>query len=285
MLKLITMGVSGLLGVGLLGLLQPPPPPPGEGPPPKAKKGKAGPEGDLHKAYNLLRRLKSDESHSGRPEERLRDWTERAANLYREGIKAADGDPRLAHEYGAAAHDLARAIDHARNAAQFDKTDPDLPPPPDRDGPEGDRERSRRDLRHAYDRIQDARGEDAKDGRFYLDAARDLYRAARKDAEAGRDERAGELARAAEAMTHVPEHLAHIADGGPEGPRPKGRPGDGPEGPKGERPKPTGPRRGDGPPPPPPDRREDGPPPERKGEGPPPPPDRRGEELPPPLFD
>jgi hypothetical protein len=32
--------------------------------------------------------------------------------------------------------------------------------------------------------------------------------------EAGRDERAGELARAAEAMTHVPEHLANASSTG-----------------------------------------------------------------------
>ena len=53
-------------------------------------------------------------------------------------------------------------------------------------------------------------GPDA-DAKFYLDAARDLYNAARRDVEAGREERAGELARAAEAMTHVPEHLSNAA--------------------------------------------------------------------------
>ena len=37
----------------------------------------------------------------------------------------------LAREYGAAAHDLARAVDHARNAALFDRPRPDLPPPSD----------------------------------------------------------------------------------------------------------------------------------------------------------
>jgi hypothetical protein len=43
--------------------------------------------------------------------------------------------------------------------------------------------------------------------------ARDLYRAARRDLEAGREDRGGELARAAEAMTHVTEHLGHVAGG------------------------------------------------------------------------
>ena len=116
----------------------------------------------------------------------------------------------LAREYGAAAHDLARAADHARNAARFDRPDPDLPPPSDDFGPEDARERARRDLNRAYERIGLARatGEPAPGAEFYIKAARDLYTAARRDLEAGRDERAGELARAAEAMTHVPEHLA-----------------------------------------------------------------------------
>ncbi len=73
----------------------------------------------------------------------------------------------------------------------------------------------------------------AADSDFYVKAARDLYSAARRDLEAGRDERAGELARAAEAMTHVPEHLAQVANARgqfgvrpaaplpPEGPEPK----------------------------------------------------------------
>ena len=62
----------------------------------------------------------------------------------------------------------------------------------------------------------------------YVKAARDLYTAARRDLEAGRDERAGELARAAEAMTHVPEHLAQIGDGfGAPLPRPAPRTAEG----------------------------------------------------------
>ena len=32
-----------------------------------------------------------------------------------------------AREYGAAAHDLARAVDHSRNAVRYDRPDPDLP--------------------------------------------------------------------------------------------------------------------------------------------------------------
>lgn len=46
------------------------------------------------------------------------------------------------------------------------------------------------------------------DADFYLEIAGDLYTATRREAESGHDERSGEYARAAEALTHVPEHLA-----------------------------------------------------------------------------
>ena len=92
--------------------------------------------------------------------------------------------------------------------------------PPDGFGPEDSGERVRRDLNRAYDRIAEfSQGEPDAGAAFYLKAARDLYTAARRDVEAGREERGGELARAAEAMTHVAEHLGHAADG-PRGPRP-----------------------------------------------------------------
>ena len=235
MTKLIAMLVSSVLGLGAAGMLSPEPPQrrDDDGPPKKkgegGKKGEPGPPGkgdELRKAYDLLRRIKADGDGAARPEDRLRDWTGRAARLYRKGVEAAkDGDPRRAHEFGLAAHDLARAVDHARNASRYDRPDPDLPPPHDGRGPD-DRGPGRRELRKAYDRIRDMDddGRDAADGKFYLDAARDLYNAARRDAEADRPERAGELARAAEAMTHVPEHLAR-AEERDRGPEPKGKHG------------------------------------------------------------
>ncbi len=214
LLKIVALGATSLLGAALAAAM-PTPTTADEPPPPhKAKKKEpGGPGGDLKKTYDLLRRVRSDGRNTGRPEERLRDWTERATKLYRDAIKAEEkGQDRLAREYGAAAHDLARAVDHSRNAASFD-LDNDLPPPPAVGGPEGEDERTRRDLRHAYDRIADLRDEaGGQDGKFYLDAAKDLYNAARRDAVAARRERAGELARAAEALTHVPEHLARAAD-------------------------------------------------------------------------
>jgi hypothetical protein len=232
MLKLAAAASSVLISLGLAAFY-PPQPERSDGPPApktkgkgeaKKKKGEAGAQGDLRRAYDLLRRLRADDGSAGRPEERIRDWTERAATYYRDGVKAFnDGDAFLAHEYGAVAHDLARAADHARNAALFDRRDPDLPAPPEGFGPDDLGERVRRDLGRAYDRITESgNGEPAPGAGFYQKASRDLYSAARRDVEAGREERGGELARAAEAMTHVVEHLGHAA--GREPPPSPGRP-------------------------------------------------------------
>ncbi len=235
MLKLAALASSVLISLGLTALLPAQSPEPDGPPPPKAKakekakhkekgeakkKGEAGPKGDLRRAYDLLRRLRAGEGSVGRPEERISDWTERAVKYYRDGLKALEtGDAFLAHEYGAIAHDLARAADHAHNAPLFDRRDSDLPPPPDELSADDATERSRRDLNRAYDRITEASdGNSAPGAAFYLKAARDLYSASRRDLEADRDERGGELARAAEAMTHVIEHLGH-ADDGPPGSR------------------------------------------------------------------
>ena len=111
-----------------------------------------------------------------------------------------------------------------RSSTRWAEPDPGpLPSPPDGSGPEDIDDRTRRDLYRAYERIRSAGdyGPEA-DAKFYLDAARDLYNAARRDVEAGRDERAGELARASEAMTHVPEHLSNAAAGRPGGPGARG---------------------------------------------------------------
>jgi hypothetical protein len=159
---------------------------------------------------------------AGRTDERLREWTDQAAKLYRNALKGqTGGDLIVAREYGAAAHDLARAVDHARNAARYDRPDPDLPAPSD--DTEGDeaRERAQHDLRRAYERITWlGTWEPEVDLTVYVKAAQDLYNAARRDVAAGRDERGGELARASEAMTHVPEHLAQAGDSGRLGKRP-----------------------------------------------------------------
>jgi hypothetical protein len=222
MLKPLATLMTLVVGLGLTAFLPAQPPGPDRGPVPRAKgkekakkKGDPGPRGDLTKAYDLLRRLRAQDNATGRPEERIRDWTDRATRYYRDGLRAFDdGDDFLAHEYGAIAHDLARASDHAQSAALLDRREHDLPPPPAGPGGDDAAERDRRDLQRAYDRITEGEGgEPAPGTEFYWNAARDLYRAARRDLEAGREDRGGELARAAEAMTHVTEHLGHVAGG------------------------------------------------------------------------
>ena len=119
MIKLIAMGLASVVGIGLAGLFQGPPAPRGEEPPPKAKGKKGAPGDELRKTYDILRRIRAD-AGPGRTEERISDWTDRATRLYRQAIRSHEqGELRRAREYGAAAHDLARAVDHARNAARF----------------------------------------------------------------------------------------------------------------------------------------------------------------------
>jgi hypothetical protein len=230
--KILGLGASGLLSLSLLGMMPTSPQEP-DGPPPKkkelkhAKKGEfetkkreaetkadEGPEGDLYRAYNLLRRLRSDGQAAGRPEARIREWTDRAMKSYRAGIQALkDENPELAHEYAAIANDLARAIEHVRSATLSDRPDEELPAPPVKAGPGRDRE-ARRALAKAYERLRDGdAGSDAgAESQYFRDAANALCRDAQRDVDAGRIERAGELARAAEAMTHIAEHLGRAAD-------------------------------------------------------------------------
>ena len=241
MRKLLLMACSGLLTLSLTGAMPTLSPGSADDPPPRKKgeaekKGEPGPQGDLHRAYDLLRKIKAEDGVGGRADERLRGWTDRAASLYRRGVQAyADGDHHRAHELGLAAHDLARTVDHAKNAALLDHADPDLPPPPPNGvGPAGDAAQARRDLRHAFDRIGELEDDADQESKYYLDGARELYTAARRDAEDGRTELAAELAKAAEALTHVPEHLARATEDAPEPPKAAPKPkakkkADGPE--------------------------------------------------------
>ncbi len=228
--KVFVLGASSLMSLALAAIS----PGPRDDPPPHHKaKQKEGhkPGGELKKTYDLLRHLQAGARTPGRSEDRLKEWTERSVKYYREAVEASEGgDERKSHELGLAAHDLARAVDHARNAASFDP-DNDLPPPPDAGGPEGEDERNLRDLKHAHDRISELRDRNDPDTKFYFTTSKDLYNAAQRDAVAGRRDRAGELARAAEALTHVPEHLAKASE---EKPEPKEK-RDRPEPPKGKR--------------------------------------------------
>jgi hypothetical protein len=225
--RIVGLGVSGLLSLSVLGMVPAAPQDPESPPPQKGrllpdKKGdsagqrqeEGGPEADLQRAYSLLRRLRAENAAVGHHDARIRDWTERATKYYSDGVGAfREQNPLLARQYVAIAHDLARAIDHTRNATLFDRPDDRLPPPPGSGG-SGRAAYAHRELTKAYERFHNSDdGSDAgPEAKFYRDAAGNLYQDARRDFEAGRTERAGELSRAAEAMTLVCEHLGNAAD-------------------------------------------------------------------------
>ncbi len=265
MIKLVATVSSVLVSLGLAAWMPAQPPPPDGPPPPKAKikakgkgepkkKGEREPGGELSKAYDLLRRLRADDSSGARPEERLRDWTDRAAGLYRmvskhsmprTGVSPASMGPRPTTWHGPSTMPAMRSAmtGPTRTCRLLRMTlvwkIPASEPAVTYTAP-----------MNGWDGSATARPPAPRC--IYIKAARDLYNAARRDLEAGRDERGGELARAAEAMTHVPEHLAQVGD---EPGRFSSRPA----------------------PPPPPER------PEPKKEREPLPRDRRAGELPPAL--
>lgn len=147
-----------------------------------------------------------------------------AKRFYREAVKAYPDDPRRAAELAVAANDAVRGVEHIRRATA--KPVPGLPeppaefgpppkgkglPPPDA-GPTADRGL----WSDALDALTVARGRLTwVDGgvsatgpsRDFLDAAKAVYAQARTAYEGGEYRKATELARAAEAWSHVPEHL------------------------------------------------------------------------------
>jgi hypothetical protein len=212
---------------------------------PKGGKGgpKAGPkEGpkkgkdDLRKAYDNLAEVSMLVGPRGRAGRETGDLLEQARDLYRRAVKAdREDEPRRADELAAAAHDAARGLKHFMLA---DAGAAGLPPPPS-----GERDDLADLLQRVRYRLEDAEDGGPGAGRAFLEAAR---RAAAAAGRAGRDEdyRAGELARAAEAWSHVGEHLRRAEETGRDEP------------------------------PPPPDRRERPRPPRRPGRDEPPPPPR-----------
>lgn len=245
--KLLTAGglAAGVLTVSLASdpataFAQPPKkekkdgPGPKEGPregPRDGPKGKEGPKhvADLRKAYDILADVgpmvrpdpKKDGPRPGKDDgRRLFDTAKR---LYRDAVKANDEDGPPSPEQAAAAHDAARGLKHWLTANQ--PPAPDLPKPPAPPaGPMGDDpwEPARGELRRAKDRLEDVTAEGGPIGKEFLDAARKAYADGRTAYEAKEYDRAAELARAAEAWSHVGEHLARAADrrDGPDGKAP-----------------------------------------------------------------
>jgi hypothetical protein len=172
---------------------------------PKKEKGDKGPKkgkNDLQKAYDALTDVAAwTEAGRARPPREVAPLIGRAKDLYRDAVSAwRDVELWRADELAKAAHDAARGLVHALRADA--PAVRGIPVPPIRDSYELDDL-----LRRTRDRLEDIGALSPRGaGRAFLDAARRLYDQARQ---AGRDDtsRALQLARAAEAWTHVGEHL------------------------------------------------------------------------------
>jgi hypothetical protein len=173
---------------------------------PKGPKGDKGPKkgkDHLQKAYDALTDVAAwSDRGRARPPRDLEALIDQAKDLYRDAVRAArEDDLGGADELAAAAHDAARGLVHALRAQV--PLARGIPTPPRRDDYELDDL-----LRRTRDRLDDFAGLAPRGaGQTFLDAARPLYDQARR---AGRDDtaRALQLARAAEAWTHVGEHLS-----------------------------------------------------------------------------
>lgn len=185
------------------------------------KKGDKGPEKEkknLQKAYDALTDVAAwTEGGRARPPRDLAPLIDQTKDLYRDAVRAArEDEPRRADELAIAAHDAARGLMHALRADA--PVVRGIPVPPVRDSSEFDDL-----LEHTRDRQDDIRGLSPHGaGRTFLDAARRLYDQARQ---AGREDpvRAIQLVRAAEAWTHVCEHLTRADSRRDEPPAPERR--------------------------------------------------------------
>ena len=219
----------------------------------KGKGPKGGPGGkaehDLRKAFDAL----TDLTHTPPAGKASAGLLEQARAFYRAGVKAYPDDAPRAAELAAAAGAAARGLDHLRRADA--RPVADLPEPPDPAAPKGDKEGpkgkefkddgpkgkgfkgdgpkgkvgpdagERGPWSQALDALAKSRdvlpegGASAGPGADFLAAAKTTYTQARAAYEAGEYRRAAELARAAEAWAHVPEHLGRAAWDEPAGPR------------------------------------------------------------------
>ena len=190
-----------------------------DGPPPPPKAGpKGSPKGphDLKKTYDDLLDVSAQMRAGGKRYEEARPALDAARRLYRDAVRAFDGDDsRMARELALAAHEATRGLMHFCKANR--PIDPDLPRPPT--GPEeADASRPARDeLERAKDRHTEAE-EGGPVGREFLAAAKRVIAEALRAYDDKEFDRAAELARCAAAWTHVGEHLSRA--GGPDTPSP-----------------------------------------------------------------
>lgn len=178
-------------------------------PKPGGPRWKHGPD-HLRHAYDTLTEVALLLEHAEGPSaERAKPLFAEASELYRSALKAReDGQIERAGELGVAANDGGRGLRHLLRATM--KSNVDLPPPPKADDHENAAEKARKDIQRAYDRASKAQGEgyEKQPGKDFRAASRETYNQARSAFEDEDYARAAELAKAAEAWTHVGEHLA-----------------------------------------------------------------------------
>lgn len=177
---------------------------------------------DLRKAFDTITDL-SQTGTGGKESTRVLDHAKR---IYREAIKVYGTDPRRAAELAAAANDAARGVGHlnranARPVAGLPEppAETDRPGGPKGKGPPawnagagaepGPWSEALEGLANARERLSGMELAVPPTGpsRDLLDAARSVYEQARTAYEAAEYRKSAELARAAEAWSHVPEHL------------------------------------------------------------------------------
>ncbi len=195
------------------------PPKEGKG---KGGKGKEGPDAkagkDLRKAYDAIADVSVQMNNTR--EKLPPQWTrllDDAKDFYRTAKNRLDeGDAYRAGELAKAAHDAGRGLRHVLRATLPPVAG--LPAPPADAGPPGGKggpsiaglrepEAAAAILQLARDRIVAAGIEVSGTGRVFLDASSDVYTQARRAYIDGDYARAAEMARGAEAWTHVPEHV------------------------------------------------------------------------------
>lgn len=190
--------------------------------------GPKGPGGhaakDLQHAYDRLREVNwflGADKVKALPQ--TAELLDSAKELYRNAHQTfIEGDRERAGELAKAAHDAARGLKHSLEAQQPPVAA--LPAPPIQMGGPLDRLtaggeawlEARDQLQRAYDRIQIADTAPAVGGpsRQFMDASRRVYAIARRAYGDGDYPRVAELARAAEAWTHVGEHILRASERG-----------------------------------------------------------------------
>ena len=186
--KLLSLGFSSLLGLGLAATFQPTPPDDGPRPPAREKRKEGpGPQDELRKTYDLLRRLRSESRAADAP----RSGSATGPSV-RPGITGrAEKPTRRATNRPPTNTVPPRTISRERSSCRQrravrsnSRPRPAAPTrgygPRRRPGASGPRPETRLD--HIRDQLD--KPDESQDARFYNDAARDLYNAARRDASA-----------------------------------------------------------------------------------------------------